>query len=203
MGAFKSRTIVIDNHITCTKCGETKDTRFFSRIKESNSFRSTCTQCRMGSPTSRYKKQDQVLELYNNGFKECVICKNILLLEKYHNNKNTRFGLSAQCKNCSKQHGDVYKEVVLYNKYKLEKGSFEKMLKEQNNKCAICYNTFGETKNTRANVDHCHESTKVRMLLCGRCNLTLGLFNDNINTLHSAINYLQKYHDDTTIEYYI
>ena len=39
-------------------------------------------------------------------------------------------------------------------------------------------------------IDHCHETGKVRGLLCSKCNIALGNFDDDIETLKRAISYL-------------
>lgn len=42
--------------------------------------------------------------------------------------------------------------------------------------------------------DHCHETGQWRGRLCQRCNTALGLFNDDIEILKRAIEYLQDDH---------
>lgn len=42
------------------------------------------------------------------------------------------------------------------------------------------------------NVDHCHETNKIRGLLCGKCNTLLGNAADSIEILEASIEYLQK-----------
>lgn len=71
---------------------------------------------------------------------------------------------------------------------------YEKLLDAQEHKCAICGKQESATqsngKTFRLAVDHCHESKKIRGLLCSRCNRGLGYFSDNTATLLSAVEYL-------------
>lgn len=64
------------------------------------------------------------------------------------------------------------------------------MIALQDNKCAICPKAFSEQQATKAHVDHCHETGKLRGILCNNCNRMLGLAYDNTNTLISAAAYL-------------
>ena len=61
------------------------------------------------------------------------------------------------------------------------------MVKEQEGLCLIC-----KTKPKLLYVDHCHKTKKVRGLLCSRCNLCLGQWEDNTEYLEQAINYLNQ-----------
>ena len=65
-----------------------------------------------------------------------------------------------------------------------------KLIDEQNNKCWICRKEFENDK--CAYVDHCHQTKKIRGLLCHSCNSGLGYFKDNIENLKQAIEYLSK-----------
>lgn len=91
----------------------------------------------------------------------------------------------------------------LQNKYSITSEDYEIMLKEQNNCCAICNNPDPGRNHNIFMVDHNHETGKVRGLLCFSCNVGLGLFKDDPNIINSAILYLNKYNNDSAIEYYI
>ena len=82
------------------------------------------------------------------------------------------------------------------HKYGLSEVDYNNMLHDQKNKCKICDVEFIESAGHSnqgyvPHVDHCHESGKVRGLLCGNCNKGLGLFKDSKKNLQSAMEYLE------------
>jgi hypothetical protein len=92
-------------------------------------------------------------------------------------------------KNCKdkKERNKLYQ---IKTKYNLSESDYRNLFEEQNNKCAICGNTFnGKLKGF---VDHDHTGNFVRGILCTKCNTLLGMANDNIEILENAIKYLMK-----------
>ena len=66
------------------------------------------------------------------------------------------------------------------------------MLAEQEGGCAIC----GEPPKTSAlHVDHCHDTGRVRGLLCFRCNSALGNFREDPAILTAALDYLAQHRE--------
>lgn len=126
--------------------------------------------------------------------------------------KHPRFkdGLDSICKGCKKDREkaryDLKKDEILakqrgktklnvnYRKHDLKRRfgitveEFEAMLLAQNNLCKICKR---ESLEKRLAVDHCHTTGKVRGLLCTRCNLGIGYFQDDPNLLIEAVAYLR------------
>lgn len=83
----------------------------------------------------------------------------------------------------------------LKNKWGLSLEDFERLLDSQNGVCKICKKsetTFdSKTKEIkRLTVDHCHKTNAIRGLLCCKCNFGIGYFNDSIENLKNAIEYL-------------
>ena len=76
----------------------------------------------------------------------------------------------------------------LKRRYNLEVKEYIALCEEQGGLCAIC-----QTFTPRLCVDHSHETGENRGLLCHKCNVGLGQFNDNIQLLADAISYLAKY----------
>lgn len=68
---------------------------------------------------------------------------------------------------------------------------YDVMLKEQDNRCAIC-GTAECSSGRNFAVDHDHETGRVRGLLCGNCNVGIGNLRDDINIMKRAIAYLEK-----------
>ena len=64
------------------------------------------------------------------------------------------------------------------------------MLEAQGGRCAICRDDVPWSRSGTWHVDHCHDSGKVRGLLCTRCNRGLGYFRDDPRLLLEAIGYL-------------
>lgn len=89
-----------------------------------------------------------------------------------------------------------YRDKLLQRNYGITIDDYEKILENQGNKCAIC--GAGErTVEHKANngmtsfaVDHCHDTNKIRGILCIDCNRGLGLFKDSPEIMKSAYEYL-------------
>lgn len=72
-------------------------------------------------------------------------------------------------------------------KYGMNLFQYFKILKQQDNQCAICLVPFGGR--AYACVDHCHDREHVRGLLCPSCNWGLGHFKDSEEVLLRAAKY--------------
>jgi hypothetical protein len=84
-----------------------------------------------------------------------------------------------------------HKDVCLRNNYGITLEQWNEIFDRQNGCCAICGKHNSQLKKS-LHVDHCHETNKVRGLLCSKCNRAIGNFNDDINLLQKAINYLHE-----------
>lgn len=73
------------------------------------------------------------------------------------------------------------------------------LMVEQLGRCAICgaegdWPAGPRRRPTKPalHLDHCHKTGHIRGLLCAHCNRGLGLFEDNLGLLLSAIDYLKR-----------
>ena len=98
-------------------------------------------------------------------------------------------GICGICKPC---HNDKYRDYKrrwdLENKYGITLEEYDEMAKDG---CHICgKKSEGNRNKVNLNVDHDHETGKVRGVLCGLCNTGLGKLGDNVEGLTRALEYL-------------
>lgn len=79
----------------------------------------------------------------------------------------------------------------LRGKFGITLADYNEMLEQQEGLCAICRQPPRGQR--RLVVDHCHETGKVRQLLCHPCNSGMGLLQDNPELLAKAIQYLERH----------
>jgi hypothetical protein len=84
-------------------------------------------------------------------------------------------------------------EYFLNYRYGLSLADYEALVETQGGRCAICRVDAPGGKFTKWAVDHCHDSSKVRGLLCGACNMGLGQFGDDPARLRAAADYLERH----------
>ena len=63
---------------------------------------------------------------------------------------------------------------------------------QQDYKCAICGTSEPMGTYNVWHVDHCHDTGRVRGILCFKCNMGLGKFDDSPLLLRLAIEYLLR-----------
>lgn len=79
----------------------------------------------------------------------------------------------------------VHHRHNLKRRYGLTPPLLRRLTRQQQNRCLICLQPVP------LQVDHCHQTQRIRGLLCMQCNLALGLFEDDLSRLHRAIRYLE------------
>ena len=138
--------------------------------------------------------------------KVCKTCKQEKELSEFPVGKGYKEGIRPHCFECRREY-----EVESYHKHKhkrpydyeadknrkLQKSfgigyqEYLQMLEAQQGACAICGTTDTGKRKAFA-VDHCHDTGKIRGLLCGNCNTGIGNLRDNIKLLERAIEYLRN-----------
>lgn len=114
----------------------------------------------------------------------------------------------AVCKDCKREYARQYhaenkedpqfkvkrRERRIQFKYGITSSEYDTMLAKQNGVCAGC-GTDDTGRYDKFEIDHDHETGKVRGLLCGPCNRALGLLKDNADTAISLAAYLVQHEE--------
>ena len=138
--------------------------------------------------------------------KVCKTCNQKKPLDQFPAGKGYKDGIRPHCIECRREYENasfhkhkhkrphVYeedKDRKLKRAYGIGYAEYLTMLEVQNGCCAICgTDDFGNRK--AFHVDHCHDTGKVRGLLCGNCNSGIGNLRDDIGLLQRAIAYLES-----------
>lgn len=109
--------------------------------------------------------------------------------EWYMNNKERHRRRDEDWK---KRNPEKVWESTLRAAYGLNLSDWQAMFEAQGGVCAICRRTC--KANRRLSVDHCHDSGKVRGLLCQLCNSAIGKLYDSPALVQRALEYLIKHH---------
>jgi hypothetical protein len=118
--------------------------------------------------------------------KECAKCGVVKPKTDFTRDPRTNDRCWASCKRCVAL---VARNSRFKKKYGITADEYDEMLKSQNGGCRIC----GAQRARRALVvDHCHDTGKVRGILCNNCNALLGMAEDDVHRLAAAITYLEK-----------
>lgn len=123
---------------------------------------------------------------YPNGYfkdKSCKTCSSV-----FTPSNPCQLYCSKECKG---------KNAYYKRNYGITDADLTKKKAEQGNKCFLCGSEgFLIGKNNHSEklvVDHCHETGRVRKLLCQNCNRGLGLFQDNPELLRKAADYVETF----------
>ena len=136
-----------------------------------------CGDCQQHLPFINFSKKSKSKDGYSS---RCKKCHNIYVREVwYPKNKQKQIASSNRWKSKNK----MRIKAKIYN---LSEEELQNLFDKSNNKCNICLDSFEET----LFVDHSHETGKVRGLLCRKCNMALGVINDDVQILKNMIQYL-------------
>ncbi|WP_363320157.1 endonuclease VII domain-containing protein [Thiothrix sp.] len=145
--------------------------------------------------------------------KTCGKCGQSKPETDFYKRRDTKDGLQVCCKQCARDYRETHtvkesnrlsdhkrhktpkglverRDQYLWRRYALTYEKEQAMLEEQGYKCAIC-DTDVSAKRHR--VDHCHTTKLVRGILCDGCNVGLGRFKDNPETLMAAADYILRF----------
>lgn len=202
----------------CTKCGLDKPLSEFSKAPRGKYGRkSKCKACDAdywrANPIPQALPPQEIqrrLDERRGETKKCTRCGVTKPRTEFYKASGKREGMvKPRCKACDSElarqwfaeNKERSKETrhrwSLKNTYGITHEDYQRLLDEQGGVCAVCGedepNEHGRTGTKfRLAVDHCHDTGRVRGLLCQKCNRAIGLLRDDSGLLRKAIDYLER-----------
>jgi hypothetical protein len=129
--------------------------------------------------------------------KHCSLCGGPVVARGLCGKHYMRYVRHGDAEHVDRPHDWGTKSHVVFRRDLLKASVYEKLFEKQKGVCAICglpekaKHQNGVVK--KLSIDHCHTTGKIRALLCNSCNRGIGILNEDVKILESAIKYLQ-YH---------
>lgn len=114
------------------------------------------------------------------GYSYCQYCNKYKKAKEFTSSNNTTI-----CKYCERNIG-------LMEVYGIDNKDYAKLLKKQKGRCALCGTKNPGGRFNVLQVDHNHQTNKIRGLLCNKCNLGLGMLEANRVPIACLMKYLKK-----------
>lgn len=154
------------------------------RLAERRGDSKTCTRCGETKPYAEFSLSRSATETRSAVYRPwCKVCQAEAARQWYRDNTD-------RARENRRRH-------QLSSTYGITQGDYDALLAEQGGVCAICGQdepaAHGRTGEKFAlSVDHCHDTGRVRGLLCQKCNRAIGLLGDDVDLLKKAIYYLER-----------
>ena len=140
----------------------------------------TCNKCNENKPTTSFYKESR----FTRGYRySCKVCEKDRYVS-YRNKPENKVKATENRRQWNRR-----------TKYNFPHSLYLQRLNEQGNVCAIC-GTDTPGGRGQFHADHDHKTNQPRGVLCHNCNVALGNFQDNLEILQSAIEYLNKYSEE-------
>lgn len=178
----------------CTKCLCTKNLEDFDiHAGRPDGRIGYCKDCRKKQYNQRYAENKNGVRDRQKQYRE-HLKTDLVLLAEHRANASKRCIAHRARKKMLPNYSEIVKHESrrsILSRHGVRKEQYDKMELAQGGKCKIC---GGVNKSGRKlAVDHCHTTGKIRDLLCSKCNVGIGNFNDNPELLIAAAEYLKNH----------
>jgi len=179
----------------CKKCTSSESKAYYSKRKNMDKPRAEfkprpCTKCGVVKDKDDFGAEKRARDGY---YRQCRECR-YKAINEARKRRVEKHGwdavrdlddANAYSREWRRNNPGRVRASMIRHKYGLSLQEVENLIASQDGKCAICREAQEDLQ-----IDHCHDSGKVRGMLCGPCNRALGLFKDNPNSIKRAVEYL-------------
>ncbi len=182
---------------TCSRCHQTKaEDDFYRWSRGKDGYQSFCKACQRANASAWRKAHPEK----QRGYKARYLAKPEAQAVRREGARRRRLANPEAYREQQRRWRETnrewfnerqrrYQPQRRLAQYGLTQADYEGLLEQQENGCAICRIPFTEVP---AHIDHCHQTGRVRGILCGPCNRALGLLEDSPELIQRALAYLQR-----------
>lgn len=160
----------------------------------SDGITKTCSTCYEEKPVAEFGRQSVRPDGLNI---TCKLCMRERSLQRYQDPEVRRKSRESGAR-WRERNPDADADKTLRRKYGITLVDYNKLFEAQGGVCALCKK--GETTKRmkkgegreRLAVDHCHDTGRVRGLLCFKCNTAIGSLGDTEEDAQKVVEYLNK-----------
>jgi hypothetical protein len=133
----------------------------------------------------------------------CKVCGHLKPLAEFPIQHNRRAFRCVEC--VSKPTLEQRRRAHLWHKFKITLEDWIALYRRQNGRCPICdcelpalddllkrMSRHDAWASRNWNTDHCHKTGRVRGITCRTCNVGLGAFHDDPETMRRAASYIER-----------
>ncbi|MGW4564554.1 endonuclease VII domain-containing protein [Streptomyces sp. NPDC004561] len=172
------------------KCGRDLPLAAFARDRNRrDGLQAHCRECAADYSAAHYRRRREAMGKpvrekadVPAGHKLCRTCGQSKPHSERHRHATASDGLSARCKACRAALGRQDHPKRQYGLTEVER---DRMIASWGGVCCICLAAVP------VHVDHCHETGRVRGVLCLSCNAALGQFKDQPEVIRRAAAYVE------------
>jgi hypothetical protein len=177
----------------CNKCRRVQQIEAFEPAKRYRGGRMpVCRSCRADYRAALHERA----KADPGNSKTCRKCRERLPIDEFSRDKRSPDGHAPRCKNCRREWRRAedprsVKDRFLRWRFGIGLDEYEGILAGQGGGCAICGNGNMQTRRKFLDVDHDHETGKVRGILCSPCNTALGLLREDPTRIARLAEYVR------------
>lgn len=158
----------------------------------------TCNSCLQNKPVADFSKQSVRPDGLNITCKLCLSARQAI---RYKDPVKRQRSLEAGAR-WRERNPDADANKNLIRKYGITLAQYDEMFEAQGGLCALCKKSETTKRRKKGDgrerlaVDHCHDTGRVRGLLCFKCNTAIGSLGDTEADAQRVVDYLSKFSSD-------
>ncbi|WP_329023744.1 endonuclease VII domain-containing protein [Streptomyces sp. NBC_00890] len=170
----------------CSRCRRTLPTESFASNRAMrDGLQAYCRECSAEYYRQRQEARGKSVRVkvpVPRGHKRCPQCGEVKPHDQWERNRSSSDGWASYCRPCRAERNRV---AYFQRKYGLSPAEVDELIAAQQGVCCICLTAPAE------HVDHCHQTGRVRGVLCFSCNAALGQLKDRPDAIRRAAAYVE------------